>query len=243
MADTQSSLNSPTALQSFNMRGLLLTIIIDGAIPYIVYRLVSPHYPSTSVLPLILAGIAPLLGSIFSLIQKRHLDYIGAGILLGIVVSVIAAFVTGDPKVLLIRESFLTAAFGFACFVSLLFPRPIMFYFGRQIMTANDPQRVAYYNSLWQYHSFRMANYVITIVWGVGLICEFVIRVVMVLTLPIPEILLLSPIIQYAILLILIALTMLIGARAKRQGASMRSQKLAAEGQQTTLDERGSLNL
>jgi hypothetical protein len=58
-------------------------------------------------------------------------------------VSIVAVLLGGNPRVLLVRESFFTGALGVSCFVSLvLLPRPLMFYFGRYFATGECVLRV-----------------------------------------------------------------------------------------------------
>src|SRR6185312_16396293 len=78
-----------------------------------------------------------------------HVDPIGVMVLLGILVDAVAITLGGSPKLLLLRESFVTGAFGIACFVSLVAPRPLMFYFGRYFMAGSHAERRARFNASW----------------------------------------------------------------------------------------------
>jgi len=62
-------------------------------------------------------------------------------------------------------------------------------------MTANDPKKSEGFATLWQYSHFRHVICGGTIFWGLLLVGEFVLRVVMVLTLSIPIVLAVSPIV------------------------------------------------
>jgi len=133
----------------------------------------------------------------------------------------VAVLIGGDPRILLIRESFLTGALGVACFLSLLFPRPLMFYFGRYFATGNNPARREQYNGLWQYPSFRSVNRIITIVWGVAYVGEFILRAIMAYTLPIPVVLAVSPFLLGGITIVTIAWTIAYARRSAQRGAEM----------------------
>jgi hypothetical protein len=154
-----------------------------------------------------------------SIVRQRTLDLIAALALVGIAVSMLAVLLGGDPKLLLIRESFITGALSIACFVSLLFPRPLMFYFGRYFSTANDPARSAQYNGLWQYPYFRFVNRVITVVWGVAYTGEFILRVILVYTVPPAVVLAVSPLMQGGITILTLAWTFAYARRAARREA------------------------
>src|SRR5262249_40267671 len=158
--------NSPSGTTRMNIRGLVPSIIFNGAIPLAIY-LILKHYNYSDLIALSASVLFPVLGSALSIVRQRTLDLIAALALVGIAVSILAVFLGGDPKLLLIRESFFTGALSIACFVSLLLPRPLMFYFGRYFATANDRTKRDQYNGLWQYPYFRFVNRVITVVWGI----------------------------------------------------------------------------
>ncbi len=221
-----SDINPPSGTTRMNIRGFLPSIIINGAIPLAIY-LILKHYNYSELVALSASVLFPVIGSVISIVRQRTLDLIAALALLGIAISIIAIFLGGDPKLLLIRESFLTGALGIACFVSLLLPRPLMFYFGRYFATANDPARIAQYNGLWQYPYFRFVNRVITAVWGVAYAGEFILRVILVYTLPSAVVLAVSPIILGGITILTITWTFAYARRASRRGEEMRQQHLA----------------
>ena len=196
-----------------NIRGLVPSIILNGAIPLAIY-LILKQYHYSDLIALSASVLFPAIGSVVSIVRQRTLDLIAALALVSIAVSMLAILLGGDPKLLLIRESFITGALGIACFVSLLFPRPLMFYFGRYFATANDPARRAQYNGLWQYPSFRFVNRVITVVWGVAYTGEFLLRVILVYTVPPAVVLAVSPLMQGGITILTLAWTFAYARRA-----------------------------
>jgi hypothetical protein len=103
-------------------------------------------------------------------------------ILLGVACSAVALLLSGDQRMLLIRESFFTGAFGVACLVSLAFPRPMMFYFGRYFMAGRDAERRRLFESRWQISAARRAHRLVTTVWGLVFVGEFISRVLLVYT-------------------------------------------------------------
>ena len=215
-----SETKSPIGPSRMNIRSFLPSILINGAVPLAIY-LILKHYNYSDLMALSASVLFPVIGSVMSIVRQRTLDLIAAIALMGIVVSIIAVLLGGDPKILLIRESFITGALGIACFVSLLFPRPLMFYFGRYFATANDPAGRARYNELWQYPYFRFVNRVITVVWGVAYAGEFILRIILVYTLPIAVVLAVSPIILGGLTILTIAWTFAYARRAGRRGAEM----------------------
>jgi uncharacterized membrane protein len=95
---------------------------------------------------------------------------------------------------LLVRESMFTGVFGLACFVSLLLPRPMMFYFSRFFVAGTDPQRQARFNSAWRLQEVRLCHRLITTVWGSVFVGELILRIILIYRLPAAMVLVISPI-------------------------------------------------
>ena len=145
--------------------------VIGGAvIPLAVYYLVR-HQVNSDAVALAIAGIPAAAWVIVQWVRHRHIDPIGAIVLCGFIGGLItSAALGGDAFVLKVRDSALTFLLGVACLLSLRFRRPVMFYLGRSLSAGGNPARRAAYDGLWDRpggpHAFR----VITAVWGVGLI-------------------------------------------------------------------------
>ena len=177
------------------IRGLLPSLLINIACTLIIYNLLSPHFPSSSLIPLLVASLFPIQGNVISLLRHHRLDIFGVMMLIGLAVSIIAILLGGNSRLLLIRESFTTGAIGLALLVSMVLPRSLGYYFARQFLAANDPTRIARFEELWQVPFFRKSLQGGTVFWGVLMLGEFVLRIVLVLTLSVVFVLAISPIV------------------------------------------------
>jgi hypothetical protein len=106
--------------------------------------------------------LIPAPGNVYSLIRRRKLDPLGILVMVGVFASVLGVLLGGSTQLLLIRESFVTGALGVACFISLLLPRPLMFYIGRQMMAGDNPEKLAQFNAQWQIPYGRFVHRMIT---------------------------------------------------------------------------------
>jgi hypothetical protein len=214
-----------------SLRGSLLDIgrslVINGAVPLVVYNVLKGQGAS-DITALGVAAVVPAIDGIVTVVRRHRIDLISALALAGIAVSVIAMLIGGDPRLLLIRESFLTAALGVACIVSLVLPRPLMFYFGRYFATGDDPAKVTRYDMLWQYAYFRHVNRVITLVWGAVYLGEFALRVFMVYQLSINQVLAISPLVFNGITIAVIVWTFAYARFAWRRGTEMEREATPA---------------
>ena len=214
-----------------SVRPMLLEMAIDAGIPFGCYWL-SMHYLSHSeVVALLVASIFPTVKSLFGVLRRRTLDPISVLILAGLLFGLAALLVGGGAKLLLVRESLFTGAFGLACLVSLLFRsrRPVMFYFGRFFAAGSDPVRRTRFDQLWQYPSFRRVQRIMTLVWGLVFVGEFTVRVVLIYTLSPATVLAVSPIVLGSASLLTVLWTINYAARARKAGAAAR-MRAAAQG-------------
>jgi hypothetical protein len=189
------------------VRGLLISTVLNALVPVVLYHLAKRYLSAAEVTALGAAALFPLGLSILDLRRTRMLDPVALVSFMSIAVSMIAVTLGGSPKLLLIRESFFTGAFGIACFVSLALPRPIMFYFGRHFTAGRDPASIAEFDRGWQRLEFRHVARLITVVWGVASLLEFLVRVALVYTLPPAAVLVVSPIILGGLLIATIVWT------------------------------------
>ncbi len=180
--------------------GLIPSIVVNAVLPVIGFgQLTGRGWSPTSAL--IATSVFPIAATLFSLARSRTLDGLGVVSLALIAVGIAGTLLSGNPRFGLVKESVLTGAFGCVFAASLLFPRPLAFFFGRQFATGGDPARVAEWNAYWIYPQFRHVQYTITVVWAAALLAEAAIRVVLVLLLPVGTMVWLSQVIFYAVLI------------------------------------------
>lgn len=175
------------------IHSLTWDIVLNATIPFGCYYLSKALISPSELIALVVATAFPTLKSIYDLTRHQKVNPISIIVLLGIVTSIVALFIGGDPRILLIRESLFTGVFGVACLVSLLFPRPIMFYFGRHFMTGNDPEKRKVFDGRWHNPIVRHGHRLITAVWGIVYVGEFIARVILVYTLSSAVVLAVSP--------------------------------------------------
>jgi hypothetical protein len=211
-----------------SLRSIVPTFIVDGLCPYLVYVLLRRYIPSISeVMALGLGALFPMARGIRELWQQRSVDIIGAIVLVGIAVSLIALSAGGTPKLFLIRESFVTGALGLLALTSFAWPRPLLFYIGRQFTAGHDPVASEQFNALWQQPVARRTFGLMTLIWAVGWLGEFALRVIMVLTLSIAQVLAISPFVFNGVTVGLIAWTLVYARRQRERGETLRSREAA----------------
>lgn len=170
------------------MGGQLSTLVMDLVVPvagYYVLRAVGVD----PVLALILAGVPTTAVIAYRVIRQRKVDTLGIFVLTVLAGSVGLTFVTGSPRFLLAKEGWFTAAIGVGFLVTLRFARPLAFSLARA-MLRHSPLGTTLGVDTWDQRwerdrRFRRTWQVATALWGVGLIADAVVRVIMAYTLPV----------------------------------------------------------
>jgi hypothetical protein len=176
------------------LRGIVWGIVLNAIIPVVLYKLSKRYLSPSEFTALMIATTFPLGKSVFDVVRHGQVDPVSIVVLLGIATDGVALLFGGSPRLLLVRESLFTGAFGLACFISLLFPRPLMFYFGRHFMAGTDPQRQARFNAAWQMPEVRFSHRLITSMWGSAFVGELILRIILIYNASPATVLVASPI-------------------------------------------------
>jgi hypothetical protein len=170
MSYIQPSATKPT------FRGSSPFFLIDILCPLLAFQLlrhIFPEIPAAAVLAM--SGIFPLLSCITRMIYSDHPDVLGLLVIGAILISSSAGFL-GAREVMLFPIT--TGIIGLLFLLSLLFPRPIIFYIGRQLTTRNNPTWIADFNASWNVPAIQLALRLMTLIWGCGMTLEFVVQII-----------------------------------------------------------------
>lgn len=176
----------------------VLELVVNLLLPWLTYRLAQPYWGETG--GLIASAIPPVVWSVIELIRFRRVDALSMMVLLGIVLSIGAMLMGGDPRVLLFRESLVSGAIGVAFLISLALRRPIIFYLTRAFVAREMENGAAHVDTLWRERpAFAAGLRLLTALWGVGLTTETLLRGWMAWHWPIERVLVVSPFVGYGI--------------------------------------------
>ena len=119
----------------FNFLKMLPTLAFDVAMPIGAFNLLTSYHVST-LWALLAGGLFPAINNLRTWVGSHRLEPLGIIVMTFLVVGTAASLISGSVFFALIKESFLTATFGFICLGSLLAARPLMFYITRQFVPA-----------------------------------------------------------------------------------------------------------
>jgi hypothetical protein len=194
---------------------IVWTVVLNAVVPVLIYEAARRYGSLSEYGALAAAAVFPIVRSGFELLVRRQIDPIAILILLGIGADCVSISLGGSARLLLVRESVFTGAFGLACFVSLLLPRPMMFYFSRFFLAGTDPIRVARFNSAWQFAEVRFTHRLVTVVWGLAFVGDLLVRVLLIVYLPASLVLIISPVVLGVIIVSVMTWAFAYGGRVR----------------------------
>ena len=218
-SDDPAGMAPPDA--TFGLRTFLTgSLALDVVVPIVAYQGLI-HVVGMARLPaLVLSGAFPAANVVRRYVQHRRMDPIGVIVLLSIVVGAVLSLISGSEKLTLLRESLLTAAFGIAFLVSLVFRKPIMFLLVRQFVAREDERQLSEWDALWEgVPEFRRVMRQMTALWGIALLSEFILKVVMIETLSTDVVQAISGPVILVLTGVLIVATISWGRRVRERGA------------------------
>jgi len=174
-------------------------------------------------LALMIGAIPPTAHAVYGVVVRRKIDALALFTLSILGLSVATSFVTGSPRFLLAKDGWMTAVAG-VWILATLWRTPFLQQFLMSMTTGETHERftLSWRDSPTYRHVLRMA----TVMWGVGLLGDSVVRVVLAYALPVDQVPLVNTL-QY--LVVYFALE--IGTRLYLRRKSVAGKVLAESGQ------------
>jgi intracellular septation protein A len=215
----------PEPAGRYGLAQMAPTLFFDVVLPILVF-VVLTAYDVTTLWALVVSGVSPAINNIRVWITSRRLEPLGIIVMVFLAIGTAASLISGSVFFALVKESLLTATFGFICLGSLLAARPLMFYINRQFVAGDDPVRIAWWNGLWQYPNFRAALRFVTAVWGIAYLVEALLRVGFALVLAPAQVVVISHVMAFGVMIALIVWMRryLLAVRERRIREQQRSQ-------------------
>lgn len=186
------------------LKSLGFSLTINALCPFLLYRALQSHFPENSVIPLLYATIFPVLGLIVGLVRKRTIDAIAILAMAGLALHIVVTLLAPTVRAALVIRSFDGAAIGLVLVISALIGRPIILYVAKQAVAGGTSERAASFNRMIE-NDGAHAFFIITLVWGVALMAMSGLHVLLALTVPPAEYLLVSPIVGVVTILAVLA--------------------------------------
>lgn len=177
---------------------IVLSLVINGAIPVLVYNLLLDYF--SSFVSLLIATLIPLADNLFHIVKYRKADAFGLFMLTGFVLSLLAFVLGGNERLILLRESMVTGLLGLIFIVSLFFAKPLIYHFAIRFSASDASEKKGQFEKNWEVPYFRIVLRIMTAIWGIALLGEAVVKVILVYELSIPAFLAISQLIFYSVI-------------------------------------------
>ncbi|MEU6172921.1 VC0807 family protein [Streptantibioticus parmotrematis] len=195
----------------------LRPLVIDVAVPTALYYVLHDAAKLSSVDSLILSGVVPMIRTVFGLIRERKVNGLA---LLMLVVTVAGAGIsamTGSARLMLAKESLGTGVIGLSIAWSAFTRQPLMTNAMRPMMTKGEAEKEAAWEHLRATSpAFRRGISNVSLLWGLGLLGDCVLRVIGAYTLPVDTMVWMSTVILVGAVLVLMVGTGKVSDRAER---------------------------
>ncbi|GAA2750021.1 VC0807 family protein [Kitasatospora cinereorecta] len=178
-------MTTPEAQPRPSGRRLLLGVMWDVAVPIALYY--GLRAAGVSVFVALLAGaFLPALTTAVQWLRTRSLEGMAGFVAGTMLLGVPAALVSGSPRFLLAKDGWLTGVAGVWFLISIRARRPLLFHGGRPLLEGRFRSDGTSWDVLWEREpAFRRIWRVSTAIWGVAMLIDAAVRVVMAYCLPV----------------------------------------------------------
>ncbi len=204
---------------------LLIEALVNFILPFAIYNYAEA--PLGEVRALLASSTPPILWSLVEFARHRRVDALSLLVLCGIALSLLAMLGGGGVQFLQLREKLVTGVIGLAFVGSALIGKPLVYELARATQRRKSVSEAEEFEALQAYAGFRRTMAVMTWVWGLGLLADVALSVVLVFALSIREYLIVNPILGYGTMGALSLWSFLYGQRAKRRGEARRAAAAA----------------
>lgn len=164
----------------------LVPLLIDVGLPLGSYYLLRDALGCSVVLSLALTSIIPAARTVGGIVTGRRLNLL-AGLMLAVNLAGIGvSFATGDPRMMIAKDSGISSVIAVAILLSVAARRPLMSAGLKPYMIKGSAARAAAWDRLSAGSDrFRRMELLFSAVWGIVLLADCIVRLVGAFTLPV----------------------------------------------------------
>ena len=177
---------------------IVLSLVINGAIPVVVYNLLTNNY--SSFVSLLVATLIPLADNLYHVVKYKKADAFGLFMLTGFILSLLAFVLGGNERLILLRESMVTGLLGLIFIASLFFSKPLIYHFAIKFSASDASEQKGKFQKNWEIPYFRTVLRIMTAIWGIALLGEAIVKIFLVYELSISTFLAVSQLIFYSVI-------------------------------------------
>lgn len=177
-------------------------VLVDVGIPYLAY-LALTRFGLSAVVALAAAGGVSVVRVVIGYARHHVISALSVLVIARFGLGVVLGVISGDARIVLIKDSLVTGSVGVVALVSLVLAKPMTYYIRRDFGGDRNAWDAAWSRS----PRFRQVSRNTTAVWVVGLISESVVRAGFAFWTPLDLAILVCPAIGAGSIFLLIAWT------------------------------------
>jgi hypothetical protein len=167
--------------------GSLRSLAIDVAIPLGTYYLLRDGLGTSLWLALAASSILPAIRSVAGIAARRELNLMALLMLAVNVAGIGVSLATGDPRLMIAKDSAISSVIGLVILASVAVRRPLMTAGLKPWLTRGSAGRTAAWDRLRAGSArFRRLESLFSVIWGIVLLAECAARIIGAFTLPVP---------------------------------------------------------
>ncbi|MFF1698370.1 VC0807 family protein [Streptomyces sp. NPDC058257] len=164
----------------------LKPLVLDAVVPTASYYLLSKGFGMGTMAALAWSSVVPAGRTAWSVVKDRRVNGLAALILTANLVGLLLSLLAGDPRLMLAKDSGITATIGIVVLLSVGAGRPLMTAGLKPWVTKGNAARTGVWERLIAERGrFARMERMFSVMWGVALFGEAVARVVGAYTLPV----------------------------------------------------------
>ncbi|MFH8767592.1 VC0807 family protein [Streptomyces sp. NPDC017958] len=175
---------SPSVLDNFK------PLLLDVAVPLGSYYLFKDGFGMSTFAALAWSSVVPAVRTLWGLVKERKVNGLAGLILVVNVVSLLLSFVSGDPRLMLAKDSGISSMVAIGILISVRLGKPMMTAGMKPFLVKGDAAKEAAWERLMSgavagSAAFRSKEQAFSVVWGLALLAECIVRVVGAYTIPV----------------------------------------------------------
>ncbi len=147
--DTGQQPVSPTqaTTSKADLKTSLTPLVLDVGVPLGSYYLLHSAFGASVVAALAWSSVVPAARTIYALVKERELNTLAALMLAVNVAGIAVSLATGNPRMMIAKDSGISSVIAFAILISVAFRRPLMSAGLKPYMTKGSPEKIAAWES------------------------------------------------------------------------------------------------
>ncbi|MFE2373092.1 VC0807 family protein [Streptomyces sp. NPDC059398] len=160
-------------------------LVLDVVVPMGGYYFLK-HEGMGTVAALAWSSALPAVRTVWGVVRERRVNALAALILFVNLVGLALTTLSGDPRLMLAKDSAVSSTVGIGVLVSVLLGKPLMSAGLKPwVVKSSETKEAAWKRLSVESKPFRRLESVFSLVWGVALVAECVVRVIAVYSLPV----------------------------------------------------------